>query len=299
MSMVVHASLPDSVVAEPGRGGLPRLVVAGPAGSAEVYRQGAHVTAWSPRGEQDVLWMSGHSNYAPGMPLRGGVPICFPWFGPTPDGTGALHGFARTAPWTLSKADEVGSDVELTFTLADADLPSQVVTDWPHPFRAQLTVTVGEGLTLTLQVTNTGAQSITFQEAFHTYLAVGDVRHVEIHGLADCAYVDRTAHGASSTADGVPLTIAGEIDRVYDQPGTIVVADHVGGRSVAITATGSTNAVVWNPGPVKAAGMADLGDDEWTGMLCIETCNVLGSAITLPAGGTHAMSARIDVQPGT
>lgn len=187
--------LPGSVRAEPGRGGLPRLVVTRPAGSAEIYLQGAHVTAWTPAGGDPVLWMSQHSNFAPGAAIRGGVPVCFPWFGPDPAGVGPLHGFARTAPWTLDEVRQQDEDVVLVLSLGDADIPDDQARTWPDEFRARYTVAVGATLTLSLEVTNPGTSAITFQEAFHTYLAVGDVGAATIRGLEHASYSDRLAGG--------------------------------------------------------------------------------------------------------
>ena len=291
-------ALPGSVRAEPGSGGLPRLVVTGASGSAEVYLQGAHVTAWAPKGPDPVIWMSQHSTFAPGSAIRGGVPVCFPWFGPHPTGAGPLHGFARTTSWTLVEAREQGSDVVLVLELSEADIPADQVSAWPHAFRARYTVTVGATLTLALEVTNTGDSAVTFQEAFHTYLAVGDIHEVTIRGLEGSGYLDRLAGMGPSTAEGEPLYIVGETDRVYEQPGTILVEDAFGARTLAITATGSANAVVWNPWHAKAVAMGDFGDDEWTQMLCIETCNVLDAAITLEPGQSHLMAATVAVMTG-
>jgi carbohydrate kinase (thermoresistant glucokinase family) len=163
--------LPASVRIGVGQGGLPVVRVNGPAGAAEVYLQGAHVTSWSPAGassvlHQSVLWMSEFSEFAPGRPLRGGVPICFPWFGPNDaDATAPPHGFARLAEWRLVRASEAGDDVVLIFSLSDSGQTRRSV--WPHKFEALYTVTVGAQLGLALQVRNLDDVSVTFAEAFH------------------------------------------------------------------------------------------------------------------------------------
>lgn len=293
-SLIGLPSLPASVHAGAGRGGLPRLVVTGPASSAEIYLQGAHVTEWTPVGADSVIWTSGSSVFAPATPIRGGVPICFPWFGPHPAGAG-LHGFARTADWSLVRAVEQDDEVILELRLTDSDVPG--ATAWPHPFEARLTVSVGASLGIQLDVVNTGPDSVTFEEAFHTYLAVGDVREVAITGLEGSPYVDRLLGDGQLPASGDSVRITAETDRVYAQPGTIKVLDPEGGRSLAVTAQGSGNAVLWNPWIAKAAAMADFGDDEWTDMLCVETCNVFDHAVSLAPGETATMAATITVQP--
>lgn len=287
--MSTPVTLPASVRAEPGEGGLPRLVVAGPSGSAEIYLQGAHVTSWAPVGQDPVLWMSRRSQYAAGSALRGGVPVCFPWFGPSASG-GPLHGFARTTDWTLVDVVEQDDDVVLTFALEDTEASRASV--WPHPFGAVYRVTVGATLRLELEVTNRGTVPFTFEEAFHTYLAVGDVREISIEGLEAMGFVDRLVGDGEQAPTGEPLRITGETDRVYAQPGTVVVHDPAR-RDLAVEADGSADVVVWNPWVAKSAAMADFGDDEWTSMVCVETGNVRGGAITLGTGASHTLTATI------
>lgn len=246
------------------------------------------MTAWTPLGQEPVLWTSRRSAFAPGAPIRGGIPVCFPWFGPGPTPDAGLHGFARVTPWTLVDAVESGADVVLTLELRDIDVAVRAA--WPSPFAARLTVTVGPTLTLALSITNTGDQPVTFQEALHTYLAVGEVGDVTVTGLEDLPFTDRLGPGDQPPARGA-LRIAAETDRVYPQPGTIVVDDPALGRTLSVTASGSGNAVVWNPWVAKAAAMADFGDDEWREMLCIETCNVLDRSVTMAPGASHTMTA--------
>ncbi|MCU1445341.1 MAG: D-hexose-6-phosphate mutarotase [Cryobacterium sp.] len=153
------------------RGGLPVVRVDGAAGAAEVYLQGAHVTGYAPAGQPPVLWMSAFSEYAAGRPLRGGVPLCFPWFGPlAEDPTLPAHGFARLADWQLAEAHECGDDIVLVFRLTDTEQTRS--SAWPHRFEADYTVTVGARLGLSLRVRNVGAGPVSFAEGFHTYLSV-------------------------------------------------------------------------------------------------------------------------------
>ena len=287
------ADLPASVRAAPGAGGLPRLVVDGPEASAEVYLQGSHVASWVPRGEDPVLWMSARSAFTPGVPLRGGVPLCFPWFGADPAG-GPQHGFARTADWALLDAHESGAEVVLTLGLSDS--PASRSSTWPHRFDARLTVTVGGRLTLALEVRNTDDHPFSFTEAFHTYLAVGDVRTVTVGGLEGSPYVDRLQPADQQEAAGRPLTIDRETDRIYARAGAITVDDPAGRRSLRVSASGAADAVVWNPWVAKSAAMADFGDDEWTRMLCVETGTVL-RPVGLAPGETHTMTQTLEVAP--
>ncbi|WP_315095460.1 D-hexose-6-phosphate mutarotase [uncultured Cellulomonas sp.] len=284
MSPAVGSTLPASVRVDVGEGGLALVRVSTPSASAEVYLQGAHVASWMPAGQQPVLWMSAESRYAPGAPLRGGVPVCFPWFGPAPTGDGPLHGFARTAQWTLVEAAERGADVVLTFALEGPDL-----------FEARYEVSVGTELGLRFEVSNVGAVPLTYAEAFHTYLAVSDVQQAAITGLEHAPFVDRLHRDRAEPAAGEPLRLTGETERLYPQPGRVVVHDPTGGRDLVVDATGSADTVVWNPWTAKSASMPDFGDDEWTGMVCVETGNVHEHALTLDAGSSHAMTTTISV----
>ncbi|MHA6523262.1 D-hexose-6-phosphate mutarotase [Tessaracoccus sp. G1721] len=287
-------TLPGSVRLEDGPGGLARVVVTTSAASAVVYLQGAHVTSWVPAGQDDVLWVSGRSAFAPGAPIRGGVPVCYPWFGPHPtDGTAPLHGFARTAVWELESAEEHDGVVQLAFTLDTATVPA---ADIKAPALLRYTVNVGAELGLALEVANRGPAPLVVEESFHTYLAVGDVRRASIRGLEGVSSLDRLT-GEQLPPAGDALTLRGETDRLLAQPGVIRVDDPAGARSITVRAQDSANAVVWNPGPAKAAAMPDFGDDEWTGMLCVETCNVADARVTIAPGASHTMAATLSVAP--
>ncbi|GAA2723177.1 D-hexose-6-phosphate mutarotase [Cellulomonas aerilata] len=288
--------LPASVVLGPGEGGLDRLTVTAPTGRAEIYLQGAHVTRWHPTDAEDVLFLSARSRFADGTAIRGGVPICFPWFGPHPtDATAPSHGFARVLPWRLLGAREAGDDVVVELGLEDS--PQTRAGAWPHPFRATYRVTVGATLRLELEVTGTGTGPVTFEEALHTYLAIGDIRTAVVGGLERTAYRDKVAGGEVVQGASEPVRVTGETDRVYlGTRETAVVEDPAGGRSVVVGKDGSATTVLWNPWAEKAAALADLGDDEWTRMVCVETANTGDDAVTLEPGGSHTMTATLAVR---
>ena len=288
--------LPASVVLGPGEGGLDRLVVAAPGGSAEVYLHGAHVTRWQPSGETDVLWLSPSSRFTPGAAIRGGVPICFPWFGAHATDPSALaHGFARVLPWRLVAAREAGDDVVVELELTDS--AETRGSAWPHRFRIAYRVTVGSTLRLDLEVTNTGDAPVTVGEALHTYLAVGDVRQVSVHGLEGTAYVDKVAAGRRRPGDAGPLRLTGETDRIYlATDSAVTVEDPAGGRRLLVGKDGSATTVLWNPWATKAAAMADVGEGRWTGFVCVETSNVADHEVTVEPGATHRMTATLAVE---
>ncbi len=264
--------------------------------SAHVYRHGAHVSHFQPRGERPVLWVSEHSQYAPGKPLRGGVPLCFPWFGPKQgDTTAPLHGFARILPWHLVSVEKDPAGellAELALRSDDATRPH-----FAHAFELRLAVTVGRRLRMALTVLNAGDQPFVFEEALHTYFAVGDARRLAITGLAGAGYLDKADGGARKTLGPAALTIAGETDRVFGgHEGAIAIVDAAWARTIEIARTGSSTAVVWNPWQAKAKAMPDFGDDEWTAMVCVESANALADAVTLAPGASHTLATTIETR---
>lgn len=282
-------SIPNAIVIEAGINGLPRVAVANKLGAAHVYLHGAHVTHFQPAGEQPVLWVSKDSNFTEGKPIRGGIPLCWPWFGPhRTDTTRPLHGFARIRSWTIISTAQLSdgrSRVELGLEHDAATLAL-----WPYEFSLRLTVTVGRDLEVALTTTNTGRNPFTYDDALHTYFAVADVRQAVVEGLDGVAYFDKVAPGGNKVQAGA-VTISGETDRVYAATGARTIVDAAGRRSIAITASGARATVVWNPWIAKAKAMADFGDEEWPGMLCVESANCLDVPVTLLPGTAHTTAA--------
>jgi glucose-6-phosphate 1-epimerase len=294
---LLRTTLPPSVRAEIGPGNLPRLVVKTRLAEATVYFQGAHVAAWRPAAASEaVLWMSDDTYFELGKPLRGGVPICFPWFGAhASDAKAPGHGFARLRDWNLIEAAEAADG---TVTLALELASDKALTPlWPHAFRAIHRITIGVTLTMALEVTNTSPDAFTFEEALHTYFAVRDVRNVTVTGLERTDYLDKVTGLDRKTQGSEPIRFTGETDRVYlNTTATCVIDDPGARRRIAIRKTGSDVTVVWNPWIAKARAMPDFGDDEWTEMVCVETCNVNVHARTLAPGVSHTMTATIEVE---
>jgi len=249
---------------------LESVVISTPEAEGEIYLQGAHVARWQPRGERPVLFLSSKSAFAPGKAIRGGVPIIFPWFGPRSDGKpGPAHGLARTALWQ----QDAGA-----FRLK------------VEQFELRYFVAMGAKLELSLEVTNEGSDEARFEEALHTYLAVGDVRQVSVTGLEGVEYLDKTDGFKRKLQSAEPLRLTKATDSVYlNTTSTCQMSDPVWNRRIVVEKTGSASTVIWNPW----AGMADLGPDEWQGMICVETANVAENAIVLAAGATHRMTATI------
>jgi len=257
---------------------------------ARVYDYGAHVWTWALDGEP-VLWTSAGSFFEPGKALRGGVPICWPWFGPGRSGDlTPAHGYARISEWTLTGLVEGPDATVLTYTLTPADAPDALPgEDWTVTYE----VSIGDRLQLALTVANQGATPFSYETALHTYFRVGDVRQVVVGGLDGASYLDKVTGRPEVQAGDV--TITAETDRVYLRAGEVVVTDPVLGRRLRISTEGAADTVVWNPWIAKAAAMPDFGDDEWPGMLCIEAGNVLESAVTVMPGSSETLRYAVAV----
>jgi glucose-6-phosphate 1-epimerase len=289
--------IPDALRFDAGPGGLVHAQIATPFAQAHVHLHGAHITHYQPAGQAPLLFLSRSSRWEPGQPIRGGVPVIFPWFGPHPnDPRAPLHGLARLRTWKLTATgqDDDGA-VRLRLELAsDAD----TLRAWPHAYHIAFTVRVGRTLEMKLAVANPTDAAIEFEEALHTYLAVGDARRVTVTGLAGAAYIDKLDGFRRKQQTDDPLRIEGETDRVYlDTTAACEVRDPVAGRRIRISKSGSASTVIWNPWIAKARSLADFGDEEWTAMLCVETANVADNKISLPPGHTHCIQAALHAIP--
>lgn len=293
------AQLPASVRLQTGRGGLPVLLVEGPAARAEIYLHGATVTDWTPRGRGPVLWLSSASRFTHDAAIRGGVPICFPWFGAQaghPESPS--HGFARLSDWSLVGAEDDGEDVTVRLRLTDDDAIG--ASAWPYRFEAIYTVVVGSRLSLSLQVTNRSDEPVMFEEALHTYLDVRDIHATEVTGLEGTRFYDQLAGPEPVPGEPDPVRFGSETDRIYlGTTARTTVHDSDAGRSVLIGKDGSDATVVWNPWIDKARAMNDFGDDEWKRMVCVEVCNIRDAAVRLAPGGSHTMVATFELSPIT
>jgi glucose-6-phosphate 1-epimerase len=239
--------------------------------------------------------MSESSRFEAGAPIRGGVPICFPWFGPRAgDPSAPVHGVARTSAWTLDGVTlEANGAIIVRLSL---DCGALAVPHVPHDLHLASELHLGRDLSMALSVTNRSGVPSTFEEALHTYFSVGDVRQVSVAGLEGATYVDKVDGGTRKTQPDEPVTIGAETDRLYLDTGTAVtLTDPALGRSLRVEKTGSRSTVVWNPWVAKSRAMPDFGDDEWPGMICIETANAAANAVTLPPHASHTMTAAISV----
>lgn len=273
--------IPKYVTVVPGEGGLEKIVVTTPWSVAEIYAHGAHVTHFQKSGEPPLLFMSERSEFVKGKPIRGGVPVIYPWFGPR-EGC-AAHGFARTTEWVLEESSVFeGGAVVLRFHLPTDD--SLIV---------EYVVRINEHLSMELIITNEGKQDAEFETCLHTYFNVGAIGEVSIHGLQGSSYHDQVRDG-DFTETSESIKISEEVDRVYtDTETTIEINDASLRRRIYVAKTGSHSTVVWNPWITKSQRMPDFGDNEYQRMLCVESGNVASNKIVLPNGSRAVMKVEI------
>ncbi len=257
-----------------------------PEASARLSLSGGQLLHWAPRGESPVLWCSPRARLRPGQAIRGGIPLCWPWFGPHPRPNHPAHGFARTRSWQPLVARADGGGVSLILVLVRDAASFHFM---PRRVDARLTLHIGRRLQLTLESHNADHRPVRLSQALHAYFTVSHPERVRIHGLEDRPYVDKVAGGCRGVQQG-PVHIRGETDRVFLQtPGPVILEDLGLGRRLHLHKAGSGSTVVWNPGAAKSAAMDDMGPEAWKGMLCVEAANALDDTRTLLPGERHRL----------
>ena len=260
-------------------------------GSLSLCLQGAQVLEYSPAGQKNVLWLSKNSNYKQGQPIRGGIPICWPWFGNHPDRASLpAHGFARIKPWTLHSSQGTKDETRLRLGLTD---DQKTMALWPHAFSLELEVCLNHQLNLTLTTHNTGTENLSITEALHSYFAVGDIDQTSITGLEEHCYFDKVDNLKNKNQTG-EVRVKGETDRVYiDTSNTTRIVDSANCRSIYVSKSESLSTVIWNPGKEKAQTMSDFEDSGYKHMICLETANALTNKVKVNKGKEHRMSCVI------
>ena len=266
----------------------------------DICQQGAQILSYFPDTEQPpLIWLSDCAEYVKGQGVRGGVPICWPWFGAIEYNPAAVqkmttvdapfHGLARTVDWQLLESSAERDAVRLTLQL-DA---SQGLADWPHAAMLQLQIELGERLTIGLQNHNLGGEPLAISQALHTYFAVSDIRQVTVQGLENCPYHE-TLENWQLRKQGGALSFTGETDRVYlHVPQHLQIIDPGWQRRIHLRTQGSHSAIVWNPWIDKAHTLSSFASDAWQQMLCIENANVLNDHLLLESGACHRLQLEL------
>ena len=276
-----------------GNQGLPRVSVLTPAAAAEIYLHGAQLTSWRPVGAEDVIFLSQHSQWEAGRAIRGGIPVCFPWFRNKADDPKApAHGFVRTKAWQLDSVEMQGDAVLVSLSTASDEATRAW---WPHDFHLTHRLTIGEELAQELVVSNTGNTSLRFEEALHTYYRVGGAEAVRVQGLDGVDYLDNTDGNRKKQQEG-DVVFGRQTDSAYiDTTHAVEIYDPLLRRRIRLTKQNSRTTVVWNPWSTGAQTLKDLGGDEWRTMACVEASNIRDFAVDLLPGQLHTMTTIINV----
>ena len=287
--------IPGQVVFQAGPGGLAIVNVTNDQATATIALQGAQVISWIPRGQKPVIWLSRAAKFAVGKSIRGGVPVCWPWFGPhATESAFPSHGFARTLPWEVvqTKSQPDGSTLVVFRLVPDETARSQ----WPHATQVEMRITVGAALEIDLVTRNLATSAVTLGQALHTYFEVSDIRHVAIQGLAACPYLDKVDGGKRKQQSG-PVIISAETDRIYLNSTADCLIDDPGfKRRIRIGKRGSASTIVWNPWIEKSTKMGDFGDNGYLNMVCVESANAAEDTVTIAPGGEHHLWVRYQVE---
>lgn len=287
-------STPARVTFLDGRGELPMIEIETPWSMAEIYLHGAHVTQFKKRDEAPMLFLSQCSRFEENQPIRGGIPVIFPWFGAREGMT--MHGFARIKEWEIKEIlPAPDGSVSVRFRL-----PNYPEAGSYPPFIAEYVVIVSESLTLELSVTNNSTDDeLEFEECLHTYFAVEDITATSISGLKGISYLDKVANFAEKKEADEAMRISSEVDRIYlNTAGAVEIRDARLKRVIRVEKKNSASTVVWNPWITKAQQMPDFGNEEYRQMVCVESGNVNANKVVLKPGKTFTLKVILSSQPG-
>lgn len=257
--------------------------------TAKVSIYGAQVLSFIPKGKDDLLFVSSQSFYQEGKAIRGGIPVCWPWFNAHPtDSTKPSHGFARISSWEVLSTKKEGDEVVISLGLKSDDRTKDF---FPYDFEAVLEVTVGKSLNVELTTTNVDSKPFDVSAALHTYFNIFDIASVKLRGLHKTAYKDDVL-GIDAVQEDEMVTFSGRTDRRYKETEADVSIIDVN-KNIKVGKKGSKITVVWNPGAELASQMVDLGNDDYKKMVCVESANSLNDTITIQPGTSHCLGTTI------
>lgn len=268
--------------------GIKLLRVSHPQAEAGISLHGGHLIWYKPTDEQAVIWLSDKAEFDRQKAIRGGIPVCWPWFGKA---AAPSHGFARLSEWQLQEHRENETGVMISLGLEDSDITRDL---WPHKFQNQLTFEIGRKLRVSLTSTNTDNHPWSFSGALHTYFTVADIRHMHISGMGQ-HYLDSTQGNVACEGKEV-LHFCGETDRVYTSPeNPVTIHDSRNQRRIQVSNEGHDAAVIWNPWQALSTSMSDMADTSFETMVCVEAA-IHESPVELAPGQSHTLSTQVSVQ---
>ena len=288
---------PGRVAVRGSNDGAPLIEVTHPQARARISLKGAQVLSFIPAGGSELLWVSPVARMAGPDAMRGGIPVCWPWFAAHPtDPAKPMHGFVRTAVWALIETGDAADGQAARIVLRTSTTEAHQAL-WPHQATVQLTVEVGARLTLALETINTGATPFDLTGALHTYFKVSDVTQAQVLGLDGIDYLDKVEGFARKRQMG-PVVFNSEVDRIYVGTSSATAIEDAGlSRRIAIAKGGSTSTVVWNPARERGARMPDVGPEAWRDFVCVETSNAGDDVVHVVPGASHTLSAVYEVTP--
>lgn len=278
-----------------GKGDIPIVEIQNEQASAIISLQGAHVLSWKPVNEDEVIWLSNDATFALGKSVRGGIPICWPWFGAHESNSSfPAHGFARTVLWQVIDTKVLSAgETQITFSLDTTQLDENLRQMWTQATTAEYRLTIAKTLTMELTTNNNSDEAIVIGQALHTYFNIDDISKTTVYGLEDKTYLDKTEGFSAKVQDG-PIIIDKEVDRVYLETADDVVIDD-NKRKIVIKKQGSHSTIVWNPWKDVAEKMGDLGIDGYQKMLCVESANAADDVVTIKAGESNTLLVTYEI----
>lgn len=262
---------------------------------AEIALHGGQVLHFQPKGEEPVLWLSPDSEFSHNRAIRGGIPLCWPWFGPHPSEPDLpKHGFARLLEWQVIGVERLPSnETRVRLVLPQVNT---IQTWWHHPFELSIEITIGRELDVCLRAHNPGPEAFRITAALHSYFVVRDVESIAINGLDGKIYLDLPAGGVPRL-QAEEVSLRGEVDRVYlDTTNTCTIIDPRLKRQIHVHKRGSRSTVIWNPGAELVKNIKDFTDNQWHNVVCLETANAASDVIEIPPGGHHELGTTIAVE---
>lgn len=261
---------------------------------AEIILQGAHLIHWQPVNEEPVIWLSKDAVFEKSKSIRGGIPICWPWFGAHKDGSLPAHGYARTALWQPVHIKQLSDGrTQLDFLLTESSVSEEY-----SPYNSELKIQfiIGTDLEIDLVTKNTGKEKLTITEALHTYFNVNDIKNISISGLDGCTYLDKPDGFLAKKQDDT-IHINSEVDRVYiDTSSDVIIRDPELNRCILIKKDNSESTVVWNPWKEVTCKMGDLGDEGYRYMVCVESANAENNICIINAGESHCLKVLYSIE---
>lgn len=279
-----------------GKGDIPIVEIKNKQASAVISLQGAHVLSWKSTNKDEVLWLSSTAQYKYGTPVRGGIPICWPWFS-THESNASFpsHGFARNVIWEVINTKMINvNETEISFQLRTNTLDEKFKKFWPQATVVEYKLCVGKELKMELSTFNKSDKPLTISQALHTYFNIHNIDNTKVYGLDTKTYLDKTEAFNSKQQDG-PITINNEVDRIYlDTKDDVTIETKT--RKIIIKKQGSQSTVVWNPWKELAKKMGDLDDEGYRNMLCVESANVASDIVNIKPNESYSLCVSYTIE---